>query len=313
MTARSIWGFFIPLLFFACAKRSQHELVSVTRLAHYPSASALEFADKKLYVIGDDATRLLVMDTSFNVVDSIALYPHSASRIPKETKADLEAAAFIELKKRRLLLLLGSGSAGPRESGWLIDPVSLKKDSISLSRFYARLREEGLREVNIEGCAPIPGFLFLINRGHKAYPTNYLIKTKNAFWSDTNNVAIDLIRIGTNTDTASFRGVSGMDYAPVSDRLILTVSTEDTRSVYEDGAIGKSYLWIVKFISSKRDWLAINPDQVIDLEEIDGIFRGQKLESVAVVQETKEHLLLALAADNDDGSSTLFNLRIRKE
>src|SRR6185503_11412666 len=107
--------------------------------------------------------------------------------------------------------------------------------------------------------------------------------TKTDFWLDSLNTSIDLIRIGSNSDTGSFQGVSGMDYAPVSDRLILTVSTEDTRSTYEDGTIGKSYIWIVKFFASKREWRAINPDQVIDLEAIDPRFKGQKIESVAVM------------------------------
>jgi hypothetical protein len=81
----------------------------------------------------------------------------------------------------------------------------------------------------------------------------------------------------------------------------------------DDGAIGKSYLWIIKNISAKRKWKAINPDQVIDLGSIDPRFNGQKIESVCVMKETKDLFHLVLAADNDDGSSSLFKLIIKKK
>ncbi|MND05646.1 hypothetical protein D3C83_265740 [compost metagenome] len=51
---------------------------------------------------------------------------------------------------------------------------------------------------------------------------------------------------------------------------------------------------------------------IIDLEEVDARFKGQKIESVCILKETKDFLHLALAADNDDGSSTLFRLVVEK-
>ena len=101
-----------------------------------------------------------------------------------------------------------------------------------------------------------------------------------------------------------------MDYAPKNDKLILTVSTENTYSNISDGSIGKSYLWIVKNISAKKNWKAINPDKIIDLEKTDSRFKEQKIESVCVLKETRKFTWLILAADNDDGSSTLFKLVI---
>ena len=116
--------------------------------------------------------------------------------------------------------------------------------------------------------------------------------------------------MGSNSDTSVFNGVSGLSYAPKTDKLIMTVSTEDTRSVYEDGAIGKSYIWIVNSITSKRNWKSINPNIIIELDSIDPRFKSQKIESVCVLKETKHFLHLLLAADNDNGSSTLFKLLV---
>jgi len=93
----------------------------------------------------------------------------------------------------------------------------------------------------------------------------------------------------------------------------MTVSTEDTRNSYDDGAIGKSYLWIVNNISNKLSSKTLTPDKIIDLEEIDPRFKNQKLESVTVIGETNDLILLALVADNDDGSSTICRMSIKKD
>ena len=307
---RSSFCFIITILLTSCG--SNNLLKEVKKLDHYPSASAIEYFNNQFYVIGDDATNLIILDSNLNAIDSINLYPFSENyRTPKNIKADLEA---ITLTKENKLLLLGSGSSSPyRNAGWIIDPISQQKDSIRLDTFYHRLKLNGIKELNIEGICSIPGSIILTSRGSKGYPKNHLILTSPDFWKKQSNVSITVILAGSNTDSALFKGVSGLAYAKQSDRLIMTVSTEDTRNSMDDGAIGKSYLWIVKNISSKKRWKAINPDQVIDLEAIDPKFKSQKIESVCVRKETKNFLHLVLAADNDDGSSSLFNLIVEKK
>jgi hypothetical protein len=159
----------------------------------------------------------------------------------------------------------------------------------------------------------IPGTVLLANRGNKAWPHNFIIVTTPRFWEFQGSSSISLINCGTNADTSSFAGISGMGYSNTSDWLFLTASTEDTRSSTEDGAIGKSYLWIIKSMVSKQEWEAINPNIVIDLEAVDPGFKGHKIESVTVLSDTRKTVVLALAADNDDGTSTLFRLVIQKD
>lgn len=279
-------------------------------ISSYPSASGIEFVNDNLYVIGDDANSLLILDKDLIPIDSVRLYSFTEKRIPKSVKPDLESIAITKDKK---LMLFGSGSLVPyRNIAWLMDPVSKQKDSIRLDTFYARLAANGIKEVNIEGAAIIPGLVILSNRGNKNYPHNYLVITRNNFWEDQTNTSINLIKVGTTADTTVFNGVSGITYSSRTDRLILSISTEDTRNAMDDGAIGKSYLWIIKNFSSKRNWKAINPDQVIDLDALDQKFQGQKIESVCITKETKNFLHLVLAADNDNGSSTLFKLIAEK-
>ncbi len=305
---------YLVLIFTICilsCKNDNNVLQEIKILPDYPSASGIEYSDKQFFIIGDDANKLLILDSSLNSVDSISLYSFPEKRISKKIKADLEA---ILITRNDKLLLLGSGSLSPyRNTAWLIDPVSKQKDSILLDTFYQRLQLYGLKEINIEGACAIAGSIILSNRGSKGFPKNHLVFTSNLFWEKQENSPLSSVLIGANTDSSIFNGVSGLAYAIKSDQLILTVSTEDTRNNIDDGTIGKSYLWFVKSITSKKNWKAINPDRVIDLEEIDPRFKGQKIESVCVTEETRNFLYLTLVADNDNGSSTLFRIVVEKD
>lgn len=304
-----IYQLLILTAFTSCG--SNNMLKEIKKLDHYSSASGIEYFRKHYYVIGDDANNLLILDEAFNPKDSIQLYSFSEKRIPKAIKPDLEA---ITITKNGTLLIVGSGSLAPtRNTAWIIDPVTKQKDSIRLDIFYQRLKLNGLDEINIEGICSMPGSVVFSNRGSKGYPKNHLIFTNEDFLKDQTNARLIIIPVGSNTDSSFFNGVSGLAYSTKSDRLIITVSTEDTRNNMDDGAIGKSYLWIVKNISSKKGWKAINPDEIIDLEAIDPKFNGHKIESVCITKETTRFLHLVLAADNDNGASSIFRLIVEKK
>jgi hypothetical protein len=286
-------------------------LKEIKKLEQYPSASGIEYLNKQFYLIGDDANDLLILDSNLNQIDSIHLYSFSEKRIPKKLKADLEG---ITITKDNQLLITGSGSLSPfRNTAWLIDPVTQQKDSIRLDTFYNRLLLNGIKEINIEGICAIPGSIILANRGSKGNPKNHFILTSDNFWADQANAPISLILTGSESDSTLFTGISGLTYSEQSDRLFITASTEDTRDTLDDGTIGKSYLWIITNISGKIKWKAINPDQIIDLEETDPLFISHKIESVCITKETRNFIHLVLAADDDNGSSTLFKMIVEKK
>jgi len=297
-------------LFISCG--SNHLLKEV-KVLDYPSASAIEYFEGRLYVMGDDANKLLILDSSFSVRDSVQFFNDSSRRIPKNVKPDIESMTMIYAGGESQVLLLGSGSLAPyRNNSYTLHHRTLQLDSIRTDSFYSDLSGLGVKEINIEGMCTMPQSMVLANRGNLSYPVNYLVFTSWAAISGRQRGRMSLVRIGGNSDSTEFKGISGLCYARRSDRLIMTVSTEATSNALDDGAIGKSYLWIIRNISSKRNWKAINPDQVIDLEEVDARFRGQKIESVCILKETRDFLHLVLAADNDDGSSSLFRLVVEK-
>lgn len=305
---RQIYFLAIALLLASC--RSDSKMLQVIKLNDYPSASAIEYVNGRYFIMGDDSKQLLILNSKLEVTDSISMYTFAEKRMAKPTKADMESMAITGKKQ---LLLLGSGSLPPyRNGGWLIDPVTKRKDSIILDTIYKRLHNAGLKVINIEGACSIPGGILLANRGNYAWRNNHLAVLKDDFWKDQDSTTINIIRVGVHTDTAVYNGVSGLAYAPKSDRLLCTVSTEKTYSNTADGTIGKSYLWIIDNISSKKNWKAVNPNRIIDLEAMNPQFAGQKIESVCVSRETSTALELVLTADNDDGSSTVFKIVILK-
>ena len=303
----------IFLLWFTVSCGKTHLLKELIQIETYPSASGIEYYNDRFYIIGDDARQLLILDSSLHIQDSILLYPGIVKRLPKDTKPDFESITQVRNAGKNYLLIIGSGSLAPyRNTAWLIDPDG-DKEAVRLDTFFLRLPLNGIEEINIEGSCVIPGSVVLSNRGNKTNRKNQLIITSNNFWKQQTVATISTLLVGSNADTSVFNGVSGLDYAAKSDRLVMTVSTEDTRNAYDDGAIGKSYIWIVKNISGKKRWKSVNPDQVIDLEAIDPRFKGHKIESVCITKETKHFLHLVLAADNDKGSSTLFRLLVEKK
>jgi len=286
----------------------ESRIIKIQQLSDYPSASAIEYFNSHYYIMGDDSRNLIILDSDLNITDSISLYASAEKRIPKPVKGDIEA---ISLTKDNKLLLLGSGSIFPyRSGGWVIDPATKHADSIRLDTIYERLRSSGLEVLNIEGVCSVPGSILMANRGNKAWQKNHLVFVSEEFWKDQHLSPISLIGLGGNNDSAVFNGVSGLAYAAKADQLLLTVSTENTYSNTGDGAIGKSYLWIVNKISSKKGSKTINPDAIIDLERTDSRFLGQKIESLCIAKETEKSFHLALTADNDDGSSTIFTIII---
>lgn len=302
---------FFLLLFISCRDAAVN-LKEIKLLSAYPSGSALAYLNGRIYLAGDDAPELLVLDNQLNSIDSMPLVETTEKRISKKIKQDLEAMAVIQNRDGDLILLVGSGSTAARNFCQVFTPGSRMKQAYDLGNFYARLKDGGIQEVNIEGAATIPGGMVLASRGNKSFPRNHLVFTDKLFFTNPDSAAFRLVRAGTNSDTAFFNGISGVEYAAGSDKLLLTVSTENTYNSYSDGSIGKSYLWIINDITTRKRLTHINPDRIIDLEKEDPRFKGHKIESVCITRETRKELELVLAADDDKGETLLFKVVVKK-
>ena len=285
------------------------KLLDFKKITDFPSGSGMEYFDGQVYLAGDDAADILVLDKKWRELQRIKIYDNIEPRIPKSEKADLEATTILYIDEIPHLLVLGSGSRHEHRSKAIL--VNLQSNSFTeynLDTFYTRLQQTGIDELNIESAAIVEDLLILGNRGNKSNPGNQIIITESSFFSDPENVEIRVIPIEIEAEAA---GLSGLTYSEKNDSLLFTASTENTSNAYDDGNIGESFFGVIENAYRKlyRKRVKVN-DQVM-LSEIDESFKGQKIESVCIQSDKRGRLKLHMVADDDQGGSFLFKTQIR--
>lgn len=285
-------------------------LLDYKELRSYPSGSGIEFHDDKIYIVGDDATGVLVTDTRWKKQQEINLFESDEKRIPKNIKADLEATAILHLDERVYLLVMGSGSRDNRTKIILIDTETNKITEFDGTNFYQRVKAAGIIDLNIEGATQVSDCIVFCNRGNKTHPDNHLIVTSLDFFRDQQNAPIDIQKLDLS-EYEETMGLSGACYSYKHDWLLFTTSTEDTADSYHDGVIGKSYLGIMEDAYRKIITHRLRVNELIDLPGTNKKFDGYKIESVCIQSGKRHNMKLHLVADNDTGVSYLFKIRIK--
>ncbi|MDQ3843823.1 MAG: hypothetical protein M3342_07390, partial [Bacteroidota bacterium] len=284
------------------------ELLASKTFTDFPSASAIEIYQQQLFVFGDDAPYLLVLDTNFQKCDTIRFFPDTAQRIAREIKPDIEAATIVSNSQTNFLYALGSLSDTNRKKLFIFPLNRLRAfTTMDLEPFKRNIGS--LEEINIEGSAAVKNKLVFANRANRLHPVNYLIVTDTAHWL-TNNAPARIVPVQLDKNS-KLMGISGLFYIAGQDMLLFTASEEDTPSATQDGTIGNSYLGIIRQASRQIEKQAITPETVIPLTEADKLFHKQKVESVCAASASDKEILLYVTADNDNGQSTLFKLRLK--
>ncbi len=285
----------------------------VVVLQDFPSGSAMEFFNGNIYLLGDDARHLHIMDNAYKPVSYISMFPGTEKRIEKKIKADIEASAIITYKKNYHLLALGSASKSQRERAFLF-ALPPKADTpfvtFDTDEFTDRLKDMDVAEVNIEGSAAIGNLLLMSNRGNKTNPDNLLFVTDTDFFEHQKTAPIRIIKVVLPQQDYPI-GISSLSYEPAGDMLFFTASIELTANAYDDGGIGDSYIGYIKSISAKLQNSTITPDALLNLAATDTVFKTQKIESLCF-EKVEDNILTAhLVSDNDNGESSLFKVRLQ--
>lgn len=282
------------------------KLLKATTLPYYPSASGAEWYRGRLYVMGDDAPNLLLLDKKYNKPDSILVFPRQEKRIHYTVKPDIEAAVAVRQHGQNYLLLTPSFSAPHRNKMVVVPLNGTNKAQVLTSAAPA---VTGLGEVNIEGAAFVDETLVFSNRGNFTHPQNHLLLAR----FDTAKGIMDWQQPipFTLPKTTHFTGVSGLCYIAEKDLLLFTASTEMTTSANADGAIGDSYIGMVKGFKQQIKTGKIEADTLLLLTPVLRSTIPQKIESVTVEKSKKTRLTIHLVADNDNGESSLFRLRLK--
>ena len=285
-------------------------LLKFLLLSEYPSGSAISYYNDQLYIIGDDANTLLVLDSNYQQVLTVPFFQYEEKRIPKAQKADLETAVILDTDGRKNLLALGSAATRERELivMYPLDTANSQPTYIPYTSFIQRLQQ--IPEINIEGATLARNHFILSNRGNESNPVNYLIITTPDFWTQQEHAPIHISKLHIPFTLPGFAGVSELCYIEQEDVLLVLLSSEATGNAYDDGAIGDSYIGWVNHFSQQLTVGDISLDGITNLSEVDPAFEGEKMEGICLAAVKNNEWYLHLVADNDKGESKIFYIKM---
>ena len=268
----------------------------------------MELWEGKLYLFGDDATYMLVLDSLYRPLDRVAYSPETRHRIPKDEKWDIESATIVPYGTRNYLVALSSFSTRQRNR-LLAFPLDDLHGVISRTLELPASVQQPLEEVNLEGMALVRNKLVIANRANTRHPKNRFLLVDTSVIRNPDAHSMRIMELVINTREVT--GVSGLYYLPQKDLLLLTASQEDTPSATKDGTIKDSFIgWVPRFSEHLQE-KTLEVHHLVRLSGVSSKFRKQKIESVCGETEKGGAVLLHLAADNDNGQSSLFTLRLR--
>ena len=274
-------------------------LIHKSELA-YPSGSTICFMNDLFYIMGDDASQILILNDKLVEVERVPLFPKDENiRIPKATKADIEASVVIRQNGIDCILFLGSGSVSPhRDYAYLFEPESKNIRRIDFSDFYDQLRNQ-FAHLNIEAATMLGKSLALGIRANRSNPDNYIALAIPGKLSPEFQRTV-LLKL-----PVEHTGISGMDYDGERDILFITFSSENTSNSYDDGEIGESYLAIIQEAADQIQKSELYISSLTKLSDLGPEFKFQKVEAVSLTRDNRQ---LLMVADNDQGNTNLFRI-----
>lgn len=288
------------------------KLLDFKKLKDFPSGSGIEIYDDQLYLVGDDARYILIMNKNWKMLETVNLFPTEENPIVKNLD-DCEATTIVQINKTPFLLMLGSGSMeANRNRGVLMNLATRSIEEIDLTDFYNRLRQTGFEELNIEAATVIDDKLILCNRGTKARPDNRLIVTSIDFWKKQQVAEIFTVKVELEEKPEKNMSLTGVTYSYKNDWLILTASSEKINNTIDDGTIGDSYLCVIENAFRKIDRKRLKLNESFNLTAVDKKFKGHKVESVCMQADKDQKLKLHLVTHDDKGDISLFKIRLKE-
>lgn len=309
----------LSLLSVNCKNRSPILTVSVEDsrlLEHVPSGSGLAHIADTSYIISDDSPYLFQLNHQFEVIRKIIITKgfDDSERIEKALKPDFESLAVNESEEGVFLYGFGSGSlAGKRDSLLVLNTDRDNEVNIyKLESFYEHLEtlvgginREG---INIEGATIYEGNLYLLNRGNNSV-IKLNLESFHSFLNgrtDVSSLGIEMFEIILPKKDGVFIGFSGCTMLQRTDNLIFTATVENTTNWIDDGEILGSYIGILSLKTLKE---AKKTPTIVPIE-IDAKPLLDKIESITITGKNDDGYSALAVADNDDGTSKIFKLKI---
>ena len=301
---------------------NQKKMITTGRsilLDKIPSGSGLAVEGGSIYIVGDDSPFLFTLGQDYELKAKTLLLPsfREMDRIPKPLKPDLESLLTDTSGKQILLYAFGSGSKTVERDSLLQITAGerIAVEHFSLSAFYAALMKGmgiDIEDFNLEGAALMEETLYLLNRGN-----NHIITLRwNAFKAylkeelELSELEMKFYPIDLPEVNGVTAGFSGACPVPEKRALLFTATVEDTQNWIDDGDILGSFIGSLSVDELEQG----KPIRTVLVADERGVGMLDKLESVDVVSITPEGDYNALSvADNDDGASTLLELKISRD
>jgi hypothetical protein len=309
----------IPFMTVSLSNNSGAFILEKSQLLDYlPSGSAMTIINDTIYIAGDDSPHLFELNPLWEFREKYLLLNHFSAyqRIPKPIKPDFESLASEETTEGNKLYLFGSGSKSPERD--LVVQVSLPQPALilefSMQSFYARIVEHNggaAESLNLEGAFISDHKIYFLNRAGNQLISVALNEFKEylagRMLADELSLSFVSFRLPARGNVQA--GFSGACPIPGTSKLIFTATLENTDNWIDDGEILGSYLGILDLKSPDKG----EPEYIEFITAKEEPF-ADKLESVAFngTYVNGDGKLLAIA-DNDDGSTRLFEFRLRKD
>jgi hypothetical protein len=302
-----------PILFFSCQlvpeEKEVLELQSYQFINDIPSASGVSVVGEEVWMVGDDSPYLYSFDHSLKLLEKFQLsgmVSSSAKRVDKSIKADYESM----VKMNNQLFVLGSGSSiNSRDTLVVFDLVERKVTAKhNLRPLFNRFLEIGgfdtTQQINIEALATNETDIFFFNRGNigdKNDIYQILREDFQAYLTGNDSIKIKKRRFKLPQIDGYTSGFSGACFDQQMQYLYFTSSVEATNDVYNDGEVLGSFIGRIDLKSSDLKYWPLKENKQ---------FVKTKLESIAILENTKEFLKFVCTSDNDDGSSGVYHIQL---
>ncbi len=283
-------------------------------LQDFSSGPGIESFDDHLYLVGDDARYVFVMNRRWKIQETINLFTSETFRIANDPVTEYGATTIIQINKIPFILLIGSGAMGSSSNKAVLMNLHTRAiEELDLSVFYDRLKQAGFKELDIEAVTVMDDKLILCNRRNKTQPENRIIITSLDFWKNQHRADILSIKIELEEKPGKFLALSGLTYSYKNDWFITTISSEDAGNVINEGVYGDSYLGIVENATRKIGRKRFKINQYFNLSDLDKKFKGHKIESVCIQADKELRLKLHMISSNNKGENSLFKVRLKEE
>lgn len=292
-----------------------------------PSASGLELAAGKLYIIGDDSPFLYVLDpATLRQTGRIRLFESAdfgSGRIPKKLKPDLECLTQLEINGANTLVAFGSGSTANRDRCFTLSlPASAagrpRVQEHSLKVLYEALQSDkkllGGEVLNLEAAATTPDHLLLLQRAARGGPNLILAFSRQefaAYLAGSRQELPGYAAIPFHLPTLAGLPSRFSGAHVYGQRLFFTASVENTSDAILDGEVLGSFVGWVELADLKPGQAPLEVATALVLQKDKKPYPG-KVESLVILDNPQAGTFRALAiTDNDQGQSDLLELELR--